>query len=280
VTVDEIIELHKLGKLEGVFDLSNEDYHSRRCPGLSKSDLDKISRSVLHYLHSKTEEHKQTDAMLLGSLVHDSILSPEVLPNYVIEQKFDKRTKQGKVDAEAFELENKNKTIITQEQFDIAANMKAAFDLNPICCKLIEDSIKEKAMFWTDPETKLLCKCKPDIRREDGIIIDLKTCEDASDTEFAKSVINYKYHKQAAYYLSGATAATGIEYKHFIFICIEKKPPYGIAIYNLPEEYISVGREKYKFDLCKFKEITDKNSYQGYPMVIQDLRLPNYVFTA
>jgi len=55
--------------------ISNEDYHGG--DGISKSGLDKIHKSALHYKHSQEDDFTQTPAMKIGSLAHALILEPE-----------------------------------------------------------------------------------------------------------------------------------------------------------------------------------------------------------
>lgn len=57
-------------------ELSNEQYHAH--PAISKSDLDKISRSPQHYKHKKENPEPETPSMLRGRAVHAAILEPDL----------------------------------------------------------------------------------------------------------------------------------------------------------------------------------------------------------
>lgn len=60
----------------GVFaGLPNADYHGG--PGVSKSGLDLIHRSPLHFDHARKTTREQTPAQRLGTAAHDLILEPE-----------------------------------------------------------------------------------------------------------------------------------------------------------------------------------------------------------
>ncbi|NBO40554.1 MAG: hypothetical protein EBU92_03265, partial [Betaproteobacteria bacterium] len=55
-------------------------------------------------------------------------------------------------------------------------------------CTLLDGDIAiENSMFWTDQETGIECRARPDIIRPDGLIVDLKTTQDAGASAFAKS---------------------------------------------------------------------------------------------
>ena len=74
-----------------------------------------------------------------------------------------------------------------------------------------------------------------------SLIVDLKTTMDASPDAFARTAANFNYPLQAAYYVDGLQAA-GIAspdaVTSFVFLVVEKTPPYGVAVYTLPEDAI------------------------------------------
>ena len=97
--------------------------------------------------------------------------------------------------------------------------------------------------------TGILCRCRPDFWREDDIIVDVKTTEDASPEEFSRSLAKWRYHVQAPFYMDGIELATGRRPKGFVFLVVEKKPPYAVAAYTLDPESIELGRSEYRADL-------------------------------
>jgi len=248
----------------------------RQAFGVSKSDLDLISRSISHW---KNHERKTTSAMIFGSAFHDSILLPETFESeYLVEPKFNKRTKEGKAEFELFQKENEGKTFLEQEDYDKVIKMRDKILSHPVAKKILDGALFEQSCFFKNSEFLLDVKCRPDILRlEDCIIADLKTTQDASVNEFKKSIANYKYDKQAAFYLDILSSITGAQFTSFIFIAIEKEPPYEIAIYDLNEQSIAVGRELYKRDLRKLRKyIDDGEVIEGYAKHIQPLELPNW----
>ena len=65
---------------------------------------------------------------------------------------------------------------------------------NKIARKLLtdKDMLAEYSFIATCPETGLELKCRPDgLLREAGIVLDLKTCLDASYHGFEKTIRNY-----------------------------------------------------------------------------------------
>ena len=80
----------------------------------------------------------------------------------------------------------------------------------------------------------------------DDLIVDLKSTEDASAAGFSRSCANYRYHVQAAYYLDIANAVMDRRFTAFVFIAVEKSPPYQVAVYHADYEMIMAGRMEYR----------------------------------
>ena len=56
-----------------------------------------------------------------------------------------------------------------------------------------------------------------------------------------RSIIDYGYHRQAAFYLDGSGKC--VVYNH----CRRVSPTHGVAVYDLFDEFIEFGRRAYKF---------------------------------
>ena len=90
-------------------------------------------------------------------------------------------------------------------------------------------------MMWQIGET--WCRARPDALDPNGLIVDLKTSQDASPDAFARTAATFKYHLQAAWYIDGLHAA-GVtpEQTAFAFVVIEKTPPHSVGTYVLDAE--------------------------------------------
>lgn len=271
----ELNELSMSNKLHGIFhNIPNEVYHHKDCPGLSKSGLDLIRKSLNHYY---CRESKDSKALVFGSAAHTLLLEPHNFESeFIVAPNVNKRTNAGKEEWNEFIKEANGKKVLESSDMETLNRMKESFDKNKIISQLLNDVNIESSCFWTDPKTRVLCKCRPDAYRDDGIIIDLKTTEDASRQSFRKSIVNFNYDKQAAYYLDGLNCIEN-KFRHFVFIAIEKSPPFGLAIYELDEQSIETGRALYKEDLHKYMVDKRENSF-SYPEEIQKINIPAYGF--
>jgi len=259
--------------------LTLEQYH-RECPGWSKSSLDKVHRSMAHYFAEIERPRKQTEAMLLGSAFHCSILEPSLFENeYCVIPECDRRTKEGKAIYAQFEFESVGKTGISYNAVEQIEGMKKAVYEHPIARNLFLAGDAEHSFFWIDKETGLLCKCRPDYLRKDGICIELKTTRDASYESFKSDVGNFRYYVQAAYFIDGIKAA-GFECNEFLFCAVETDYPHNVNIFRLDSEALAVGRVAYKQDLRRVKAFFDEKEsdrWAGYMPIVNDLYLPNWI---
>jgi exodeoxyribonuclease VIII len=248
--------------------LPSADYHAH--PAVSKSVLDKIAKSPMHaraYLDGTREE--PTAAMNFGTALHACALEPERFADEYAVFEGDRRTKDGKARYE--ELQARGATIISAADYDAITAMVGQIRQHPVAAGLLQDGIAEASVFWNHPPTGIECKCRPDWwKREAGMVVDLKTTEDASPEGFARSVAAYRYHVQAAHYSAGTKAS------RFVFIAIEKKPPYAVAVYELDADALTLGHKLRDRDLEQYASCLEFNTWPGYPAEIQTIILPKW----
>lgn len=260
----------------GVHDIPSEKYHS--LPHVSRSQLLKLRKTPLHYWYeyesglAKTEESKEH--FVFGSAFHTAILEPHLFhKEYVVSPKFDRRTKQGKIDAEFWNIEHQGKQSLDQEQYDKIIAMNKVVQASDQAMTIINNAKIEQSFFWKDEETAVGVKARPDIWQP-TVIGDLKSSMDASQYTFEKSIYTYGYHIQAAMIREAHQILFEKDIEDFVYIVIEKEPPYAMAIYILDESALIKGADDYKKLLFRLAECRYNKLWPGYPSAI--VKLPNY----
>ena len=236
----------------GIYNLSAADYYAAEA--ISNSGLSAIARSPVHFRYGQKID---TPAMQQGRAIHTAVLEPEIFrETYALAQ--GRRNKST------------DKIELTALEWETCKGITDAIGRHPTCQKLFAEGAPEESIFWHDPDSLLLCKGRPDWTHY-GIgadsrpyLLDLKTTKDASPAGFARAVENYRYHVQAAFYLDGWRAATGRWCDEFIFIAIEKEPPYAIGLYRLPEWKIEEGRNLYHRALATYEWCRDHDEWPSY----------------
>lgn len=278
--------------LTGTDSMKMPDPEYRALQAVNYSSLKKIADSPLHYWHEvlnpEREKKEPTPAMVLGSAIHCLCLEglETFAKQYIRAGKFDRRTKEGKANYEAYLEAKGDATELSWELWDQTHAVAAAVLKSPMAQALIEgaNGHSEEVVQWFDKETGMLCKCKADRIQtidHETYVVDLKTTRDASPQSFARDMANLRYHWQAAFYSDGVAASGDWgPVKGFIFIAVEKEPPYPVAIYNVPESTLQHGRDQYRAALHKLKECLEADYWPGYDDKIRDLELPRWALAS
>jgi len=236
--------------------LTHSNYYQDR-EYISNSMLNHISISPEYFKHMYDNQQIATPAMKLGSAIHMDILQPgEFLKHYAISPKFDKRTKKGKEDFAEFTKNNMFKNIISESDYELITEISLKVMNDTAVHQLLKHGEAEKIVTWHNKHHDVKCKGMLDYHRDD-MIIDLKTTKDCSYSGFMKSMIQYKYHKQAAFYMDAVKAT------RFIIVAIEKTAPFAINIFELGDDMIDEGRDMYNQELEIYKYCIDNDYWPG-----------------
>jgi len=232
--------------------MSIDDYHAH--PAISKSKLDQINKSMLHYLEPV---QKETNSLLIGSAVHDAILSPDVFESQYILQPPEIKVRRGKKWDDFQEL-HAGKTVIKQADFDVVMKIRDRVFSHPEGKNMFSNGEPEMSYFNQGEYfgTTIDRKCRPDYISK-GYVFDLKTTRDASMRGFQSTIEKWRYHVQAAWYLD-ILNDEGMNVDYFTFVCVETNPPYPIGIYTLDPDDVKNGRDDYLDDIKKLIDYNER----------------------
>jgi hypothetical protein len=248
---------------------------------VSKTDLDYIHQSYAHYMEHKNQPISTLSGnlpkcLVEGSALHCLVLTPQDFTrDFTVLPVLNRRTREGKTLYD--QLLSRGKPVIPANLFTKLEAMDGSILNHPSASALLSNGEAESSYVWLDLDSKLLCKCRPDYLQR-LVVPDIKTCQDASYDVFQRSVIDHRYHVQAAYFLDGIDAVRKDGCKRdFILIAVEKSPPFAVAVYKLDEDLIELGRTIYKQDLQKYKtHIDNPNLFQGYNYMVQTMDAPGW----
>jgi exodeoxyribonuclease VIII len=256
----------------GILSLPEAQY--RAAEGISKSALDYIAppRTPAHFkayidglLRVET-----TPAMRLGSMIHRAILEPETVAGaWVVKPHgMNFATKEGKEWKAA-----QDKPIITADEADTITGMRESVWAHPAVKRVLANAKTECSLF-ANGEDGVLRKARIDALPEGGnVIVDIKSCQSADPDMMAKSVVSYRYDVQAAYYLD-LCQLLGMDKTEFLFVCVEKQPPYAVAVYALDQQAIEWGRKQYQRDLAAVRHCMAEDHWPSFTTDITTLGLP------
>jgi exodeoxyribonuclease VIII len=262
-----------MSNVKVVPNMTNADYHAD--PALSSSGLKELAKSPAHYLEYRSNPSIPTASMVLGSAFHSALLEEGLHRGDVLLAPGN--TRSTKIYKE-FADQHLGKIILLEDEFRRVEGMVSAVDRHSVASALLKDGVAESSIFWTDPETGVQCKCRPDFLRNDGRIIDVKTTRDASVDAFQRSIMQFKYHWQSAWYLEGVSLARDEKVQDFIHLVVESEAPYGIGIYVLDDGSLDKAMDDIRRLRSKFANCLHTGEWESYPPQIQNISIPQWAF--
>jgi exodeoxyribonuclease VIII len=276
-------------------DMSIDDYHdlgSIKKHGnkavFSKSQLalmDCPARFKYEYIDGGQEEEK--DFLNVGNAVHTLALEPDLFHSrfYLLPEgvRRDKRMDAYKKHIE----ESKGRKIITANDYVDILGMAKALSSNKKAMYLLKAQGKiEASIFWKDEEHGFDLRCRPDFMRDDGLIVDLKTASSAEPNDFARSAFDCHYDMSVAMTCEGVEKLIGKKPDNYVFLAIEKKPPYIIEAYDsfrpwdkedlAKTTYLDAGSFRYRKSLDKLSDCFKTGIWGSYSDIINPMAVPRY----
>ncbi|EBQ9005166.1 exodeoxyribonuclease VIII [Salmonella enterica subsp. enterica serovar Blockley] len=259
------------------YDIPNEAYHAG--PGVSKSQLDDIADTPAIYLWRKNApvDTEKTKTLDTGTAFHCRILEPEEFSKrFIIAPEFNRRTSAGKEEEKTFleECARTGRTVLTAEEGRKIELMYQSVMALPLGQWLVESAgYAESSVYWEDPETGILCRCRPDkIIPEFHWIMDVKTTADIQ--RFRTAYYDYRYHVQDAFYSDGYRAQFG-EIPTFVFLVASTTAEcgrYPVEIFMMGEDAKLAGQREYRRNLQTLAECLNNDEWPA----IKTLSLPRW----
>ena len=238
----------------------------RSHPAISRSELWRIHDSPEKFKFFKDYPAEPTPALLFGQVFHKMALEPDAFSDeYVVAPEINRRTNEGKQAWAKFLEQAEGKTVIPAEMYEQAKAMCETLATVPLAQKLLNGQ-KEVSFFWVDELTGEECKCRTDClntQYSQPIIVDVKSTTDASTDSFIRDAIKYGYDFQAAMYSEGVS-------KHiqqsplFVFIVVEKTPPYAVNILQADELLLRRGRNIFRDCIETYHDCKISGNWYGY----------------
>jgi hypothetical protein len=216
--------------------------------------------SALHCLALEGQE--QFDA--------DYVLKPEGLSL---------TTKEGK----EWKAENGKKTVLSKTDqyasWDAVHGMTESLRLLEWFNPSQKDYRKhnEVSLYWE--ADGLDCKCRLDrlvLNKDSAIVLDLKTTDSVEKGDFLKKVISsMNYLFQSAWYVEGVEATFHVP-ASFVFIGVERTPPYATAIFEISPDMLAEGMRQTSFARKSLYGCLKSNKWSKPEIQQSVLELPSW----
>lgn len=267
-----------------------ELYHADKSAVSSSGGKKLLEDTPLHFYDAwaqpYVEDEEESGALRLGTLLHLCLLKPkEYTARVVLAKKFDRRTKEGKAAAAAFEKDLPNKAIIVDanEKRQIE-EMALAVLAHPIAGDLIRSKHlrTELTGYFTDPVSRVRCRVRLDgyevTPNGERTIIDLKSIHRARLADIERAVENFKYAHQAVTYIEAAMVIDKIPIEQppplYAWIFVEKTSPYAVRVYYPDERMLADAAVERTEAMKTLARCIRTNKWPGYDESAQPLSRP------
>ena len=222
---------------------------------VNSSRLNKMTNGSPKHFERNLQE--SSSSLNLGRVYHSLVLTPENFSSeFLLQEKCFGQTAKGdrckkagqvvfeghqfcKTHAPSAYLGSDNSTqIVPVSAWDTAHRMMEATLGFGLAADLLGDTQREIGYVWEEPTSGLVCKGLIDADNVDAdAIIDLKSTRGVSPDEFKRSILKYGYHRQAAFYLNGASHVNrGRE--NFFWVAQESVGPFDCVVYKPTQEML------------------------------------------
>ena len=215
--------------------MPNAEYHNPEL-GVSTSTLKLFMEcpSLVLWNAAADRDESKMGAINFGTDFHSYFLEPakfcdqhKVLPTFNRRKAAEKQEEIELID----EWRNAGITAVKAEDMDKLKAMSSSAMSHPTVSQvMLMKGVAERSFFWIDPDTGLLCKCRPDLLIENitadsmpifmqqyrseldkdkytHLIVDYKTIGKIDRVQ--AQIEEYKYYIQAEFYRRGVEAVTG-----------------------------------------------------------------------
>lgn len=278
-----------------VYGLPIEQYHADT-ESVSKTGLDLIAQApAIYYARTLDPQYEAVvkrlgrdddgpkPGQLEGTLAHCAILEPdEFVHRYAIGPSVRRNTNQWK-EFEAQAIAD-GKVAIKGAQYDAAMWQAESAHRHPRVSELLSGAYcVEVSAYWSDPQTGVACRCRPDVASQVGastsVLMDVKTFTNASAEEFRRQIARKRYHVQDAFYTQGYEIASGTSVDDFRFCVIETEWPYAVQVFSLGDESRTEGYNEVHRNLDVYERCKRTGVWPGYGTDVTKIELPPYALT-
>ena len=262
--------------------LSNDAYHSE--PEVSSSQERTAWRSwELFYRRHVTKQIPgfSSASTELGQDCHDWFETLDDSLSWLVTAPAEVLTPTGQIGKKAKEWAEKEGIegrLVSQSHRDKVAAIAAAIKANKPAMELREQATElETSYFWK--LNGLPIRCRNDAGLPCGHWLDLKTSSCGNiDREFAKSVHDYGYNRQVAFYELFQEQLYG-KPTGFTFIVVQTAEPFQVRCKTLPRDYVDASKRSVRKVL---DEIHQRTALEHWVLPeaeeIQELSIPQWMY--
>lgn len=265
--------------LPGIYDIPEDVYHADPVPGgsLSSSGARKLlpPSCPAKFWYERQNPPVPSEAQDLGTAAHKLVLGAGMEIHVIDADDWRlKATREERDDARAA-----GKLPLLKGEYEQVLGMADAIRKHPVAGAIFspEHGKPEQSLFHQDQDSGVWLRARLDWMFHRPVIGDYKSSRSANPLSFAKSVADFGYHIQDAFYRRVYQAITG-EYPKFVFVVQEKDPPYLVSVCELDHDSVQSGHAMVQHAIERYRDCTATGTWPAYTATddIELITLPRW----
>lgn len=243
-------------------------------PHLSHSDTKLLERSPAKFKYLRDhprEASPPTADMLFGTAVHSLVLGGPAVVHIEADSWRTNAAKEARDEA----TEAGDVPLLTAD-YKRAVECAHAVRNHPLAAKLLDNADHRELVLTWEHECGVPLRGKVDAITGRWVI-DLKTAGDASTEGFSSSVGKYGYWTQDPWYREAVRQCLDIEDPAFLFVVVEKEPPYLVNVVQLEDYAVDLGHKRNERLIAMYRDCVENDEWRGYGDGINTVTLPRWV---
>jgi len=237
-----MVRIEEVGEVKVVHGLDIKIYHSEEEISSSQERTYWRSPELYHGRHvTKTIPPFSSSSTELGQDCHDWFETLDDSLSWLVRAPRETLTPTGQIGKKAKEWAEKEGIegrLVSDTHFEKVRRIVDALKASTPAMELREQSVHEETSYFYKVNG-LGCRCRSDNWLDGGMFADLKTTSCGNiDREFVKSVHDFGYGRQQAFYEICQEKLFGWA-PGMAFIVVQTSEPYQVRVKYLPNDYVS-----------------------------------------
>lgn len=229
------------------------------------SYLKLMARSPAHYRDALRFPMQPTRAMRIGTVAHAGVLG--AWKDVAVWRGGRRYGREW----DGFVADRPDSEIVSVDEFEAGLDIARAVLSDPHAASLLDRALcHEEDIEFTIGDRD----CGVRVDAYGDIVVELKTCADASPARFPYQAARMGYHAQLAWQVD-ALARTGIETSGAYIIAVESKPPHVVQCYEATPDAIDFGRRCYVTWFERLLQCEAADEWPGYVQSVVPLDPPD-----
>lgn len=265
----------------GVYDgIPNDVYQADPVLGgsLSSSGARRLLPPSCPALYRHWRDHGQPPKpeFDIGHAAHLMVLGAG--PELVVVDAPDWRTKAAREQRDA--AHESGKVPVLAADHERVHAMATALRDHPVAAALFDPTRgkPEQTLVWVDQDTGVWRRARPDWLPNPGtgrmVVPDYKTCRSASPEAIQRSIHEYGYHCQAAFYTDGVRSLGLASDPAFVLVFQEVQPPHLVTVAQPDAVAMRIGRSLNRHAIDLYAECTAADRWPGFSDDVELIGLP------